>query len=70
MKYQIDSTECVQKLFIVPIAVKILFGWIFNIVFQASSYLQVIWTSTDPHQQFSAPFKVVNSRQAQACYIP
>jgi hypothetical protein len=25
-----------------PIVVKILFGWIFNIAFQASSYLQVI----------------------------
>ncbi len=50
--------------------VKILSGWIFNIVFQASVYSQVILKSTDPSQQFSAPFKAGNSRQAQACYIP
>jgi len=49
--------------------VKILFGWIFNIVFQASSYLQVIYTSTDLCQQFSVLFKAGNSRQAQTCYI-
>ncbi len=27
-------------------------------------------TSTDPSQQFSAPFKAGNSRQAQTCCIP
>jgi hypothetical protein len=33
-----------------------------------SSYLQVVKTSTDPSQQFIAPFKAGNSRQAQSCY--
>ncbi len=27
-----------------------------------------IYSSTDPSQQFSAPFKAGNSRQAQTCY--
>ena len=40
-----------------------------NVVFQASSYWQVLKTSTDPCQQFSAPFKAGNSRQVQTCYI-
>ncbi len=40
------------------------------------AYLQILYfslvlfTSTDPSQQFSAPFKAGNSRQAQTCYIP
>ena len=41
----------------------------FYIVFQASSYSQVLLTSTDLSQQFSAPFKAGNSRQAQTCNI-
>jgi len=40
-----------------------------DIVFQASSYWQVIQTSTDPSQRFSAPFNAGNYRQAQTCYI-
>jgi len=40
--------------------VKILFGWILQNIFQASSLLQVR-VSTDPEQQFSAPFKSGNS---------
>ncbi len=31
---------------------------------------QVLQTSTDPSQQFSAPFKAGNSRQVQTCYKP
>ena len=38
-------------------------------IFQASSWLQVIKTSTDPYHKFSAPFKAGNSRQAQTCNI-
>jgi hypothetical protein len=49
--------------------VKILFGRIFNNVFQASSYLQVVSTSTDPPHKLSAPFKAGNSRQALTCCI-
>jgi len=30
----------------------------------------VLLTSTEPTQQFSAPFKAVNSRQVQTCYKP
>jgi hypothetical protein len=48
--------------------VKILFGWVLQSIFQASSYLQVVKTSTDLEQQFSAPFKAGNSRQVQTCY--
>jgi hypothetical protein len=46
-----------------------MFGWVFNIIFQASSWLQVIKTSIDPYHKFSAPFKAGNSRQAQTCWI-
>ncbi len=38
-----------------------MFGWVAQNVFQASSYLQVVYTSTDLEQQFSAPFKAGNS---------
>jgi hypothetical protein len=50
-----------------------MFGWIFNIIFQALNYCRSLSLlrslSTDPSQQFSAPFKGGNSRQAQTCYI-
>jgi hypothetical protein len=49
--------------------VKNLFGLYFRYFILASSYLHVLWTSTDPSQQFPAPFKPGNSRQAQTCYI-
>ncbi len=49
--------------------VKNLFGLFFRYCILASSYLQVIQTSTVPSQQFSAPFKAVNTTQAQTCNI-
>jgi len=49
--------------------VKNLFGLFFRYCISASSYLHVVLTSTDPCQQFSAPFKAGSSRQAQTCYI-
>ncbi len=45
------------------------FGLFFTYSISASSYLQVIFTSTDPCQQIKAPFKAGKSRQAQTCYI-
>jgi hypothetical protein len=39
---QFRERTCHCNIKLLPIVVKILFGWIFNIVFQASRYLQVI----------------------------
>jgi hypothetical protein len=49
--------------------VKHLFGLDFIYCSLASSYLHVVYTSTDPSQHFTAPFKVGKSRHAQSCYI-
>ncbi len=49
--------------------VKNLFGLVFRYFISALYYLRVIKTSTDPSQQFSAPLKAGNSRQAQTCNI-
>jgi hypothetical protein len=40
----------------------------FSILYLQRSML--LTSLTDPRQQFSAPFKAGNSRQAQTCYIP
>ncbi len=45
------------------------FGLVFSYFISASYYLHVVLTSTDPSQQFSAPFQAGNSRQAQTCNI-
>jgi hypothetical protein len=45
--------------FIISI-VKHPFGLFFRYCMSASSYLQVVLTRTDPHQQFSNPFKAGN----------
>ncbi len=43
--------------------------WLHNYLFyNLQCYWQVLQTSTDPDQQFSAPFKARNSRQVQTCY--
>ncbi len=45
--------------------------WLHNsLLFNLQCYWQVLQTSTDPDQQFSAPFKAGNSRQVQTCYKP
>ncbi len=43
--------------------------WLHNSLFyNLQCYWQVLQTSTDLDQQFSAPFKAGNSRQVQTCY--
>ncbi len=39
-------------------------------IYSFQCYWQLLQASTDPSQQFSAPFKAGNSRQVQTCYIP
>jgi hypothetical protein len=49
--------------------VKILFCWILNIVFEASSYLQSYRQVLTPVNNSQLLFKAGNSRQVQTCYI-
>jgi hypothetical protein len=44
------------------------FGFSILYWYNLQCYWQVLQTSTDPDQQFSAPFKAGNSRQVQTCY--
>ncbi len=46
------------------------FGFTILLLFNLQCCWQVLQTSTDPEQQFSAPFKAGNSRQVQICYKP
>ncbi len=46
------------------------FGFTILYWYNFQSYWQVFQISTDPDQQFSAPFKAGNSRQVQTCYKP
>ncbi len=41
---------------------------IFILFYSFQCWWQVLQTSTDPHQQCSAPFKARDSRQVQTCY--
>jgi len=65
------TIECCKRLqnFVEYCSEKFCLAGSSNIVFQALGYSQVLYTSTDPSQKFSAPFKAGNSRQVQTCYI-
>ncbi len=52
------------------VIVKNQFGLYLRYCIIASSYLNVVQTSTDSSQHFSAPSKAGKSRQAQTCYVP
>ncbi len=41
-----------------------------SLLYSLQCWWQVLQTSSDPDQQFSAPFKAGNSRQGQTCYKP
>jgi hypothetical protein len=45
-------------------------GFTISLLYNLQCYSQVLQTSTDPDQQFSAPFKAGNFRQVQTCYKP
>ncbi len=47
-----------------------MFGFTILLLFNLQCCWQVLQTSTDPEQQFTAPFKAGNSRQVQTCYKP
>ncbi len=60
-----------------PVAVLLKISWNEKYVWLLNSFIysfqccwQVLQTSTDPSQQFSAPFKAGNSIQVQTCYKP
>ncbi len=46
------------------------FGFTILYWYNFQCYWQILQTSTDPDQQFYAPFKAGNSRQVQTCYKP
>ncbi len=49
---------------------KNMFGFSILLFTAFNCWWPILQTSTDPSQQFSAPFKAGNSRQVQTCYKP
>ncbi len=73
LKSNVETGLCIfqwNSMFFDTSIVKNMFGFTIHYWYNLQGYWQVLQTSTDPDQQFSAPFKAGNSRQVQTCYKP